>query len=155
MWNLRLKSSKGGFTSKINLRIDALGLPIAFAQKGGKVSEYKGYVPIMNADDPAPKVLLADKGHDADFIRADRASRSGVAMTSTNRNRPIQSSAGVAIYARHNTIERCFNKLKNVRRLATRFDKPLPAISASSTSSKSACGCTNLSTPPSTTLADL
>lgn len=29
------------------------------------------YMPVMDADGPAPKVLLADKGYDADFIRED------------------------------------------------------------------------------------
>lgn len=29
----------------------------------------QGYMPVMDADGPAPKVLLADKGYDADFIR--------------------------------------------------------------------------------------
>ena len=29
------------------------------------------YLPIMDTDGPAPKVLLADKGYDADFIRED------------------------------------------------------------------------------------
>jgi transposase len=28
-----------------------------------------------------------------------------------------------AIYALRNMVERCFNKLKNARRLATRYDK--------------------------------
>lgn len=42
-----------------------MGLPIAFALTGGEVSDYKGYLPIMNADGPAPKVLLADTEHHA------------------------------------------------------------------------------------------
>ena len=39
-----------------------MGLPIAFALTGGEVSDFKGYLPVMNADGPAPKVLLGDKG---------------------------------------------------------------------------------------------
>ena len=66
-----LGRSKGGFTTKIHLRINALGSPIAVALTGGEVSDYKGYLQLMDADEPAPKVLLADKGYDADFIRED------------------------------------------------------------------------------------
>jgi len=40
-----------------------MGLPIAIALTGGEVSDYKGYMPVMNAEGPAPKVLLADKGY--------------------------------------------------------------------------------------------
>jgi transposase len=87
------------------------------------VSDYKGYLPIMNADGPPPKVLLADKGYDADFIREDMEKRGGVAMIPTKRNRLIQLPVDAAIYALRNMVERCFNKLKNARRLATRYDK--------------------------------
>ena len=114
---------ESGFTTKIHLRINAMGLPIAFALTGGEVSDYKGYLPIMNADGPAPKVLLADKGYDADFIREDMEKRGGTAMIPTKRNRLIQLPVDPAIYALRNMVERCFNNLKNARRLATRYDK--------------------------------
>jgi len=51
-----------------------MGLPIAVALTGGEVSDFKGYMPAMDADGPAPRVLLADKGYDADFIRQDMKS---------------------------------------------------------------------------------
>jgi transposase len=77
----------------------------------------------MDVDGPAPKVLLADKGYDADFIREDMKMRGGTAMIPTKRNRMIQLPVDAAIYALRNMVERCFNKLKNARRLATRYDK--------------------------------
>tara|TARA_R100001244_G_scaffold6593_19_gene8090 strand:- start:13708 stop:14085 length:378 start_codon:yes stop_codon:yes gene_type:complete len=100
-----------------------MGLPIAFALTGGETSDYKGYLPIMNADGPAPRVLLADKGYDADFIREDMERGGGTAMIPTKRNRKVQLPVDPAIYALRNMVERCFNKLKNARRLATRYDK--------------------------------
>jgi transposase len=100
-----------------------MGLPIAIALTAGEVSDYKGYMPIMDAEGPAPKVLLADKGYDADFIREDMGRRGGFAMIPTKKNRLIQLPVDGAIYALRNIIERCFNKLKNARRLATRYDK--------------------------------
>ena len=100
-----------------------MGLPIAIALTAGEVSDYKGYMPIMDAEGPAPKVLLADKGYDADFIREDMGRRGGFAMIPTKKNRLVQIPVDGAIYALRNIIERCFNKLKNARRLATRYDK--------------------------------
>ena len=100
-----------------------MGLPIVFAPTGGETSDYKGYLPIMNADGPAPRVLLADRGYDADFIREDMERRGGTAMIPTKRNRKVQLPVDPAIYALRNMVERCFNKLKNARRLATRYDK--------------------------------
>jgi transposase len=100
-----------------------LGLPVAIALSGGEVSDYKGYLPVMNEEGPVPRALLGDKGYDADFIRQDMQARGGFAMIPTKRNRLIQLPVDAAIYALRNLIERCFNKLKNARRLATRYDK--------------------------------
>ena len=41
----------------IHLRINALGLPIEVAPTGGETSDFKGHLPVMDADGPAPKVL--------------------------------------------------------------------------------------------------
>ena len=68
-------------------------------------------------------MLFADKGYDADFIREDMERRGGTAMIPTERNRLVQLPVDAAIYALRNMVERCFNKLKNARRLATRYDK--------------------------------
>ena len=100
-----------------------MGLPIAFALTGGEVSDFKGYLPVMNAGRPAPKVLLGGKGYDVDFIRQDMEILGGFAMIPTKRNRLIQLPVDSAIYALRNMVGRCFNKLKNARRLATRYDK--------------------------------
>jgi hypothetical protein len=44
-----LGRSKGGFTTKIHLRVNAMGLPIAIALTGGEVFDYKGYMSGMDA----------------------------------------------------------------------------------------------------------
>lgn len=115
--------SKGGFTTKIHLRTNAEGLPIAAEITGGEVSDYKGYDLVMGADAPDPKVLLADKGYDADRIREDTQAKGGVAVIPMRRGRKVQTPIDDHIYALRNRIERCFNKLKNARHLATRYDK--------------------------------
>ena len=77
----------------------------------------------MAADGPEPKFLLADRGYDADFIRDDMEARGGSAIIPTRKNRKIQIPVDGYVYALRNRIERCFNRMKNDRRLATRYDK--------------------------------
>ena len=79
----------------------------------------------MDAAGPEPKVLLADRGYDADFIREDMETRGGTAIIPTRKNRKVQIPVDDYIYALRNKVERCFNKMKNARRLATRYDKTL------------------------------
>lgn len=72
---------------------------------------------------PEPKVLIADKGYDSDAIREDLIARKAEPVIPMRRNRKAQGPIDSAIYALRNLIERCFNKLKHSRRLATRYDK--------------------------------
>jgi hypothetical protein len=54
--------------------------------------------------------------------------RGGVAMIPTKRNRIIQLPVDAAIHSLSNMVERCFNKLKSARGLATRYDTIKPPI---------------------------
>lgn len=83
----------------------------------------KGYAPVMDEPGPQPRVLLADKGYDADFILADLDARDVVAVIPARRNRKVQPVIDGHIYALRNLVERCFSRLKHSRRLATRYDK--------------------------------
>ena len=117
-------NDSGGFTTKIHLRANALVLPVANTLSTCEVSDYKGYQQVMDEEGPEPRVLLADKGYDADFIREDMEKRGGYAMIPTRSSQLVQIPVDRAIYALRNRIERCFNKhLKNARRIATRYDK--------------------------------
>ncbi len=77
----------------------------------------------MANDGPDAKVLIADKGYDADRIREDIEAQGGTAIIPARRSRKQPVAIDGHIYALRNRIERCFNKLKNSRRLATRYDK--------------------------------
>jgi transposase len=87
------------------------------------VGDTKGYTPVMAEPGPAPRVLLGDKGYDADAILADQEERGIAAVIPPKRNRKVQPVIDGHIYALRNLVERCFSKLKHSRRLATRYDK--------------------------------
>jgi transposase len=99
------------------------GLPIVTALTPGEVHDIKGYKSLMDEEAPPPKVMLADRGYDADAIRVDLSERGATPIIPTKTNRRVQIEIDRAIYAFRNRIERCFNRLKNARRFATRYDK--------------------------------
>ena len=96
---------------------------MAVVLTGGEVSDVRGYGPVMDEPGPAPKVLLGDKGYDADAILEDLKARGVAAVIPPRRNRKVQPVIDGCIYALRNLVERCFSKLKHSRRLATRYDK--------------------------------
>ena len=67
--------------------------------------------------------LLADRGYDADWVRAFVAERGAWSniRPRTNRISPICFSPH--LYRDRNRIERFFNRIKHCRRVATRYDK--------------------------------
>lgn len=69
------------------------------------------------------EALLADKGYDADAIREElaKAEVEAVIPAKSNRRHPIPHDR--TKYRWRNLVERLFNKLKNWRRIATRYDK--------------------------------
>ena len=77
----------------------------------------------MTERDSDPDVLLGDRGYDSDPIRDDVRTRGGRPEIPTKRNRLVQHSVNQRTYATRNRIERFINRLKNSRRIATRYDQ--------------------------------
>lgn len=115
--------SRGGRTTKIHLRANGLGLSVALVLTPAEASDTKGYAPVMDKDDPAPKVTIADKGYESDAIHEDLKARGAEPIISMKRNRLVQVPVDDYIYDLRTQVERCFNRLMNARRVATRCDK--------------------------------
>ncbi|AMA61527.1 transposase [Bradyrhizobium sp. CCGE-LA001] len=67
--------------------------------------------------------MLADRGYDADWIREfamNKGARANIPPKS-NRSDPICFSP--CLYRAHNQVERFFNRIKQCRRVATRYDR--------------------------------
>jgi transposase len=69
------------------------------------------------------EALLADNGYDADAVRDELAKTGIEAVIPAKRNRKDPAPHDARKYKWRNLIERLFNKLKNWRRVATRYDK--------------------------------
>lgn len=72
---------------------------------------------------PAPKRLLADKAYDAEHFRNYLNSRQIEAVIPSTAARTVPYPLDETAYKRRNIVERFFCKLKNWRRIATRYDR--------------------------------
>ena len=82
-----------------------------------------GAVPELMTGLPVAAVVVADRGYDSNAV-LDLIARSGAkASIPSCSRRLIRRSVDPAIYRQRNLVERFFCKLKQFRRVATRFDK--------------------------------
>ena len=87
------------------------------------MSDFKGFDALVDEDLPEARVFIADRGYDSDHIRSVIARRGGTSVIPGKANRKEPILAEGITYALRNRVERCFNKMKCSRRLATRYDK--------------------------------
>ena len=69
------------------------------------------------------EALIGDKAYDSDAIRDELASSEVRAVIPSKSTRRHPAAFDRDLYKQRNLIERMFNKLKNWRRIATRYDK--------------------------------
>ncbi|MFD7749024.1 IS5 family transposase [Streptomyces sp. NPDC059698] len=139
-----LGRSRGGLSTKVHLACDGLGRPLGFVLSGGNANDRTRFEQVMGSISvprvgpgrprTRPDHVIADKGYSSRKIRS-YLRRRGVGHTIPERSdqilgrlnrgtrdgRPPCFDRGV--YRRRNVVERCFNRLKQWRGPATRYDK--------------------------------
>lgn len=88
----------------------------------GQMSDYKGAAQMFEAF-PKAKTLLADKGYDADWFRDALAERKITACIPSRANRKVPIPHDRALYKKRHKIENMFGRLKDWRRIHTRYDR--------------------------------
>ena len=71
----------------------------------------------------ACKFVIADAAYDSDAFRAEIVAQGGVAVIRPRKNRVQERPYDKEMYKLRNVIERFFHRLKQYRRVATRYDK--------------------------------
>jgi transposase len=101
--------------------VRGLGCPVRFALTAGQ----KGDAPQADAliEGLPAKVVLADAAYDSDRLRRAIADKGAVAVIPNNPSRARKYPLVGHLYAERHLIECCFSKLKQFRRVATRFEK--------------------------------
>jgi transposase len=128
-----LGRSHGGFSTKIHLRCDGNGLPITFLLTVGERHEAVVFEQLMEqgalkragAGRPRlrPKRLRGDPAYSSGKIRR-YLRRRGIRITIPRKdNERRRGTFDKTLYRQRNQVERCFNRLKQSRRIATRYEK--------------------------------
>jgi transposase len=113
--------SRGGLTTKIVALVDALGTLVRFVLLPGQRHDSVGVAPLLKDLDVA--ALLADKAFDTNAIRADLNERGALAVIPPKVNRAAGIPCDFEIYKWRHLVENFFCKIKEFRRIATRYDK--------------------------------
>jgi transposase len=110
-------------STKIHAGTDALGNPVRLLGGPGQENDMARAAELVNG--LQAKAVLGDKGYDADHLHEKIASQGSEVVIPPRSHRKTPRAYNKALYKERNLIERFFNKLKQFRRVATRYDKLL------------------------------
>lgn len=103
------------------MAVRGLGCPVRFVLTAGQ----KGDAPqadLLIEDLPA-EVVMADTAYDSDRLRKLIADKGAQAVIPNNPSRAKKYPLDKQLYAQRYLVECCFSKLKQFRRIATRYEK--------------------------------
>ena len=101
---------------------DRDGRPLILLLSEGQMSDYKGAALMLDAL-PRAKVLLGDKGYDANWFRDALAARGMAACIPSRANRKVTIPHDTKLYRQRHKIENMFGRIKDWRRIHTRYDR--------------------------------
>tara|TARA_B100000378_G_C17993690_1_gene394707 strand:- start:32 stop:424 length:393 start_codon:yes stop_codon:yes gene_type:complete len=107
-----------------------VGCPLGFVLTGGEVSDYGAVPDLLALPVGKPRRFLADKGYDGDFVRKELLIHGIRPVIPPKANRKNPPPCVFGAYRDRNRIERMFNRLKQFRRIATRYDKTRKSFEA-------------------------
>ncbi len=111
-----------GRTTKIHALTDSTCRPIAFMLTGGQVADCIAGELLLEQM-PHASMLHGDKGYDSNAIRRQIEGKGAMPNIPPKANRRWKNCFSPFLYRNRNAIERMFGRLKDFRRIATRYDR--------------------------------
>jgi transposase len=116
-----LGRSRGGFSTKVYVAVDALGNPLRILLRPGQQADISGAEALIEGYQFG--ALIADKGFDSNNFIRQVESLEALVVIPPRSNRLVQRPVDRNLYADRNKIERFFGRIKHYRRIATRYEK--------------------------------
>ena len=101
---------------------DGQGRPLIMLLTEGQVSDYKGAALMFDAL-PKAGVMLGDRGYDADWFRNALIQQGVTPCIPSRINRKVPIPHDPILYRQRHKIENMFGRLKDWRRVHTRYDR--------------------------------
>ncbi len=119
--NQALGRSRGGFSTKIHITVDALGNPLRLHLTPGQrhdIAEAEALIVGYNSEH-----VIGDKGYDSDDFITVIETNGATAVIPPRRNRGAQRTYDRHLYKERHLVECFINKIKWYRRIFSRFEK--------------------------------
>lgn len=108
-------------TTKLHVAVDALGNPLRVILSAGQIADIDCAAALI--ENLPGQAVVADKGYDADHFVARIEAVGANAVIPPRSNRLTPRDFDRHLYRARNLIERFFARIKQFRRIATRYDK--------------------------------
>ena len=114
--------SRGGRSTKIHAIVDSKGRPLNFTVTGGQVHDSQVVGEVL--DTPrSPLAVTADKAYDSEKVRQQIKDEGALPVIPSRRTATKKAYCPKRFYRRRHKIENYFCRIKDWRRIATRYDK--------------------------------
>jgi len=116
-----LGRSRGGFSTKIHLASDALGNALRFILTGGERNDITQAEALVK--DFVAEYVIADKGYDSEAFVLHLKGQNAQAVIPSRATNKVQREIDAHLYKERHLVENQIGKLKQFRRVFSRFDK--------------------------------
>ena len=113
--------SRGGFGTKVHAALNGLGLPVRLILTPGQTADVTQAKKLIEG---LPyEVVIADKGYDSRELVEAIEDKGGEAVVPSRSNAKAPRETDWSRYKDRNLVERFWSKVKQYRRVATRYEK--------------------------------
>lgn len=116
-----LGRSRGGFSTKIHIKVDGLGNPLRFTLTAGQRHDMTQAEVLLG--DFECDAVIADTSYDADPFIAVIVAAGATPVIPSRANRKLPRELDRHLYKERHLVECFINKIKHFRRIFSRFDK--------------------------------
>ena len=122
--------SRGGKNTKIHALVDGLGNTVKLLFTEGNISDCKVAIDVLSTVDISRSAILADKAYGTNDIRAHIENQGASYCIPPKSNTVDPWDCDYWHYKERHVVECFFQKIKQFRRVATRYDKLLTCFMA-------------------------
>lgn len=115
--------SRGGYNTKIHALVSEYFQLIGVVLTGGQIHDSECAITLLSTVNLVGKTVLADKAFNSEKIRVFIQEQGATVCVPDKSNAVIKHDFDEELYKQRNIVERFFQRIKEFRHIAIRFDK--------------------------------